>query len=64
MLYRKISIPGALVNCLQGPAIISMKSIVNKIIPAQELGEYRYPNNSHTHIVIIEHFYNFIVFLL
>ncbi|XP_022170772.1 hippocampus abundant transcript 1 protein-like [Myzus persicae] len=30
---------GALVNCLQGPAIISMKSIVNKIIPAQELGQ-------------------------
>ncbi|XP_015374660.1 PREDICTED: hippocampus abundant transcript 1 protein-like [Diuraphis noxia] len=30
---------GALVNCLQGPAIISMKSIINKIIPAQELGQ-------------------------
>ncbi|XP_026822685.1 hippocampus abundant transcript 1 protein-like [Rhopalosiphum maidis] len=30
---------GALVNCLQGPAIISMKSIINKIIPAEELGQ-------------------------
>jgi len=49
MLYRKISISGAIVNCLQGPAIISMKSIVNKIIPAQELGEYRYLYNSHTY---------------
>ncbi|CAH1724819.1 unnamed protein product [Aphis gossypii] len=29
----------ALVNCLQGPAIISMKSIINKIIPAEELGQ-------------------------
>lgn len=27
-------------NCLQGPAIISMKSIINKIIPAGELGKY------------------------
>lgn len=30
---------GSLVNCLQGPAIISMKSIINKIIPAEELGQ-------------------------
>lgn len=29
---------GVLVNFLQGPAIISMKSIINKIIPAAELG--------------------------
>lgn len=27
-------------NCLQGPAIISMKSILTKIIPAEELGMY------------------------
>ncbi|XP_025202225.1 uncharacterized protein LOC112599518 isoform X2 [Melanaphis sacchari] len=30
---------GAFVNFLQGPAIISMKSIINKIIPAEELGQ-------------------------
>ncbi|XP_025410665.1 uncharacterized protein LOC112683723 isoform X2 [Sipha flava] len=29
---------GVFVNFLQGPAIISMKSIINKIIPAAELG--------------------------
>lgn len=31
-------VTGLLVNCLQGPAIISMKSILNKIIPAEEIG--------------------------
>jgi len=30
---------GIFVNCLQGPSIISMKSIINKIIPAEELGQ-------------------------
>lgn len=36
----KIMIIGIPVNCLQGPAIISMKSIISKIIPAEELGMY------------------------
>lgn len=31
-------ITGAIVNCLQGPAIISMRTIINKIIPSEELG--------------------------
>ncbi|XP_050525543.1 uncharacterized protein LOC126896640 isoform X2 [Daktulosphaira vitifoliae] len=30
---------GAILNFLQGPAIISQKSIINKIIPADELGQ-------------------------
>lgn len=37
LIQQLLSI-GLLLNCLQGLAIISMKSIVNKIIPAEELG--------------------------
>ncbi|VVC34723.1 Hypothetical protein CINCED_3A013511 [Cinara cedri] len=40
---------GLIVNCLQGPAIISMKSIINKIIPAQELGDKRSDGHRRKH---------------
>lgn len=36
--HKYVILTGVLVNFLQGPAIISVKSIINKIIPAAELG--------------------------